>query len=221
MSEQLTLELPEELARQARALATATNRRFEDAVVEWIEKAVAEPIVESLPNEQLLSLCDAMMETEPQEELSELLERQREKQLTDTERSRLDQVLAIAFSTPFFVAALSGPVLGEWVGARRWAAIGVGFIGILVVTRPGFGIVHPAALRATRPVHGAGLGVRGRQFARRSLLGRGDDDHRGLRRQDAENHARPRRRHGLDALEPGVGVAVVDQPGVAIDGRAR
>jgi drug/metabolite transporter (DMT)-like permease len=61
---------------------------------------------------------------------------------------RLDQVLAIAFSTPFFVAALSGPVLGEWVGPRRWAAIGVGFIGILVVTRPGFGIVHPAAFLA-------------------------------------------------------------------------
>jgi len=61
---------------------------------------------------------------------------------------RLDQVLAIAFSTPFFVAALSGPILGEWVGARRWAAIGVGFIGILVVTRPGFGLVHPAAILA-------------------------------------------------------------------------
>lgn len=61
---------------------------------------------------------------------------------------RLDQTLAIVFSTPFFVAALSGPVLGEWVGARRWAAIGVGFIGILVVTRPGFGLVHPAAILA-------------------------------------------------------------------------
>ncbi|HMA72661.1 MAG TPA: DMT family transporter [Xanthobacteraceae bacterium] len=48
---------------------------------------------------------------------------------------RLDQVLAIAFSTPFFVAALSGPVLDEWVGVRRWAAIGVGFIGILVVSQ--------------------------------------------------------------------------------------
>jgi drug/metabolite transporter (DMT)-like permease len=50
---------------------------------------------------------------------------------------RLDQVLAITFSTPFFVAALSGLALGEWVGPRRWAAIGVGFIGVLVVTRPG------------------------------------------------------------------------------------
>jgi drug/metabolite transporter (DMT)-like permease len=56
---------------------------------------------------------------------------------------RLDQVLAISFSTPLFVAALSGPALGEWVGARRWAAIAMGFAGVLVVTRPGFG-VHPA-----------------------------------------------------------------------------
>lgn len=61
---------------------------------------------------------------------------------------RLDQVLAITFSTPFAVAALSGPVLGEWVGPRRWAAIGLGFLGVLVVTRPGFGIVHPAAFLA-------------------------------------------------------------------------
>jgi drug/metabolite transporter (DMT)-like permease len=57
-------------------------------------------------------------------------------------------VLAISFSTPFIVAALSGPVVGEWVGPRRWAAIGVGFLGVLVVTRPGFGIVHPAAIFA-------------------------------------------------------------------------
>jgi drug/metabolite transporter (DMT)-like permease len=59
---------------------------------------------------------------------------------------QLDQALAITFSTPFLVAVLAGPVLGEWVGARRWAAIGVGFIGVLVVTRPGFGAIHPAAL---------------------------------------------------------------------------
>jgi drug/metabolite transporter (DMT)-like permease len=61
---------------------------------------------------------------------------------------RLDQVLAIMFSTPFVVAALSGPVLGEWVGPRRWAAIVAGFLGVLVVTRPGFGLVHPAAILA-------------------------------------------------------------------------
>jgi drug/metabolite transporter (DMT)-like permease len=58
---------------------------------------------------------------------------------------QLDQALTITFSTPFLVAALAGPVLGEWVGPRRWAAIGVGFLGVLVVTRPGFNAIHPAA----------------------------------------------------------------------------
>jgi drug/metabolite transporter (DMT)-like permease len=61
---------------------------------------------------------------------------------------QLDQALAIMFSTPFFVAVLSGPMLGEWVRWRRWTAIIVGFIGVLVVTRPGSGAMHPAALFA-------------------------------------------------------------------------
>ncbi len=52
---------------------------------------------------------------------------------------QLDEALAIMFATPFMVAALAGPVLGEWVGWRRWTAIGVGFLGVLVVIRPGFG----------------------------------------------------------------------------------
>jgi drug/metabolite transporter (DMT)-like permease len=59
---------------------------------------------------------------------------------------QLDQTTSIMFSTPFLVAVLSGPMLGEWVGWRRWCAILVGFTGVLLVTRPGFGGIHPAAL---------------------------------------------------------------------------
>ena len=59
---------------------------------------------------------------------------------------QLDEAIALIFSTPFFVAALSGPLLGEWVRWRRWTAIAVGFLGVLVVTRPGAGSFHPAAL---------------------------------------------------------------------------
>ncbi|MDQ2094108.1 DMT family transporter [Rhodalgimonas zhirmunskyi] len=47
---------------------------------------------------------------------------------------------------PLLVAALSGPVLGESVGWRRWVAIGVGFLGILIILRPGFGVFSPLAL---------------------------------------------------------------------------
>jgi drug/metabolite transporter (DMT)-like permease len=59
---------------------------------------------------------------------------------------QLDEVLAILFATPFTVALLSVPLLGEKVGWRRWSAILVGFFGVLVITRPGFGGMHPAAL---------------------------------------------------------------------------
>lgn len=53
---------------------------------------------------------------------------------------------AVFTSYPLVIAALSGPILGEKVGWRRWAAIGVGFIGVLIILRPGFGVFSPAAV---------------------------------------------------------------------------
>lgn len=47
---------------------------------------------------------------------------------------------------PLLVAALSGPILGEKVGWRRWAAILVGFVGVLIILQPGFAVVSPWAL---------------------------------------------------------------------------
>lgn len=55
---------------------------------------------------------------------------------------RLDQTVSIAFLAPLVVAALAGPFLGEWVGWRRMVAILAGFLGILIVVRPGFTHVH-------------------------------------------------------------------------------
>ncbi len=46
---------------------------------------------------------------------------------------------------PLLVAALSGPVLGERVGWRRWVAIGVGFLGVLLILKPGSGVFSPYA----------------------------------------------------------------------------
>ncbi|MBK0325857.1 DMT family transporter [Rhodobacteraceae bacterium F11138] len=47
---------------------------------------------------------------------------------------------------PLLIAALSGPILGEQVGWRRWSAIGVGFIGMLIILQPGLGVFDPAAI---------------------------------------------------------------------------
>lgn len=52
---------------------------------------------------------------------------------------------AIFACYPLIIAALSGPVLGEKVGWRRWAAIGVGFIGVMIILQPGYTVFAPAA----------------------------------------------------------------------------
>jgi drug/metabolite transporter (DMT)-like permease len=50
---------------------------------------------------------------------------------------RLDQTVTITFLAPLVVAALAGPLLGEWVGWRRGLAIVVGFIGVVIAVHPG------------------------------------------------------------------------------------
>jgi drug/metabolite transporter (DMT)-like permease len=51
---------------------------------------------------------------------------------------------AIGFSSPIIVTALSVPLLGESVGPRRWSAVLAGFLGVLIVVRPGGGLLGPA-----------------------------------------------------------------------------
>jgi drug/metabolite transporter (DMT)-like permease len=55
---------------------------------------------------------------------------------------QLDQVATIFFLTPFLVAVLAGPILGEWIGWRRLVAILIGFSGVILIMRPGFGGIH-------------------------------------------------------------------------------
>ena len=57
----------------------------------------------------------------------------------------LADAVAVSFVAPFIVTVLGALVLREPVGLRRWAAVILGFIGTLIVIRPGLGVVHPAA----------------------------------------------------------------------------
>lgn len=56
----------------------------------------------------------------------------------------LADAVAVSFIAPFAVTILAALVLRETVGIRRWSAVTVGFIGTLIVIRPGLGILHPA-----------------------------------------------------------------------------
>jgi hypothetical protein len=95
MSDKVMIELPDELARRARAIAAAGHRRLEDAVVEWIRRAVAEPDVKALSDEDLLRHCDSTLRPEDQEALSDLLSDAREDRLDATSRERLDELMAL------------------------------------------------------------------------------------------------------------------------------
>lgn len=52
------------------------------------------------------------------------------------------------FTAPIFATVMAGPVHGEKVGPRRWSAVGLGFLGAVIILRPGLNGFHPAMLAA-------------------------------------------------------------------------
>jgi drug/metabolite transporter (DMT)-like permease len=65
---------------------------------------------------------------------------------------QLSETATISFLTPVFVALLAGPVLGERVSAERMIAIALGFLGVVIATRPGAGALQPIVLLAVAGV---------------------------------------------------------------------
>jgi drug/metabolite transporter (DMT)-like permease len=75
--------------------------------------------------------------------------------------------VAIYFTMPFFVAALAGPLLGERVRLHRWLAIIAGFIGVIIMIRPGASVFEPAAFFALYSAAGYAYGqMMGRTISR-------------------------------------------------------
>lgn len=58
----------------------------------------------------------------------------------------LADAVAVAYVSPIIITLLSILFLGEKVGPRRWAAVIVGMFGVLVMLRPGMGVIQPAAI---------------------------------------------------------------------------
>lgn len=78
----------------------------------------------------------------------------------------LADIVCIAFAAPLIITSLSRPFLGEHVGPWRWAAVIVGFVGVLIVMRPGAGLLHPAAVIALGgAVMYAGLALTARKLS--------------------------------------------------------
>lgn len=60
----------------------------------------------------------------------------------------LADAVALVLVYPLMVTAMSAIFLGEKVGPRRWAAVAIGFLGVLVIVRPGITIIHWASFLA-------------------------------------------------------------------------
>ncbi|MGH1369598.1 MAG: DMT family transporter [Maritimibacter sp.] len=80
----------------------------------------------------------------------------------------LAEAVAVSFVAPFFVTVMAALFLREKVGWRRWLAISIGFIGVLVIIRPGLGVLSPAIGFVLL----AALCFAGRQVVSRSLAKR-------------------------------------------------
>jgi drug/metabolite transporter (DMT)-like permease len=76
----------------------------------------------------------------------------------------LADAVAVSFVAPFMVTVLAALLLREPVGIRRWTAVTIGFIGTVIVIRPGLGVFQPAILLV---LLAASL------FAARQILSRG------------------------------------------------
>ncbi|MBI1779391.1 MAG: DMT family transporter [Proteobacteria bacterium] len=66
-------------------------------------------------------------------------------------------VTAYSFAAPLLITALSVPLLGEQVGPHRWSAVVAGFIGVLIMVRPGTGAIQPGALVALAATLGSAV----------------------------------------------------------------
>jgi len=58
----------------------------------------------------------------------------------------LAEAIALFFAAPIIVTLLSVPMLGEKVSPQSWAAIALGFIGVMIILQPGTALFNPAAL---------------------------------------------------------------------------
>jgi hypothetical protein len=87
------LEVPEEVAREAQAVADRTGQRVEEVLAAWLGRLADEMPVESLSDERVLELCNLQMTPDQQAELSDLLAANREHTLGGDQSVRLDALM--------------------------------------------------------------------------------------------------------------------------------
>jgi hypothetical protein len=95
MSESITLDLPEPLVKKVKEIAMLNHKGIEEMLIEWIDRTINEIPVESLPDDQVLALCNLQINGEQQIMFSDLQSRQNEGQLNPQEISKLNELMQV------------------------------------------------------------------------------------------------------------------------------
>ena len=95
MSQQITIEVSEQVVRQATQVAAQTERSVEEVLASWLESAVSELPIEELSDEEVLALTELHLTNEQQAALDELLAQNREGTLDAEEQKQLDELMRL------------------------------------------------------------------------------------------------------------------------------
>ncbi|HUN09502.1 MAG TPA: hypothetical protein PLQ56_23055 [Aggregatilineales bacterium] len=89
----LTIQIPEAIEQEARQIAKRTQRPIEVIITQLLELGITEAPVSSLSDSRVLELCDQMMPADQQAEMSRLLDRNQNGEITSAELFQLDELL--------------------------------------------------------------------------------------------------------------------------------
>ena len=95
MAQSISLDIPDSIVQQAQQLASQTHQRLEDVLLEWLTHSFTEHPVETLPDSQILALCNMQLDEQQQETLNTLTEKQREEEITPAESQELQFLMGL------------------------------------------------------------------------------------------------------------------------------
>ncbi len=95
MAQSIRLDIPDSIVQQAQQLAIQNQQRPEDILLEWLTHSFTEHPVETLPDSQILALCNMQLDEQQQETLDTLVEKQREEELTPADSQELKFLMGL------------------------------------------------------------------------------------------------------------------------------
>lgn len=95
MNQQITLTVSDNVWLYAKAVATQKKQRIEEVLSDWLERVSSEIDVEKFSDSEILALAEMKMSAEQQKILHELLEKNGEGKLSNTEKKELDEMMEL------------------------------------------------------------------------------------------------------------------------------